>query len=163
MPMNRNQRTALLYLFGTIVVLVVVGLGYLMWKQTQVVHCPDGTSHPKIDAAQFATQYTGITVNLEAKFAKTGEFSADLGTQKLQEMSEALQQSRLHMQALAAGYDACAVNAESFNEARSRYQRMEDIASQLTTISNHKPLSEAEKAQLIQLVDEYIQISRSPK
>src|SRR5438132_267337 len=101
--MDRNQKAVLLSLFGAIVFVAIVGFAYLMWKREGVVHCPDGSSHPRMNADQFETQYTGYSGKLQAKLNEKNDFTAELGTQRLQEMSEAMQLARLHMQALVAG------------------------------------------------------------
>jgi hypothetical protein len=113
-----------------------------------------------INAEQFATDYTGYTAKVQAKLTEKSDLSAEIGTQKLREMSDAMQQSRLHIQSLAAGYDACAVDTSEFNDARNRYQRMEDVAREISNINSQQPLKIAEETRIKQLVDEYIRLSR---
>ena len=159
--MDRNQKTVLLALLGTIVLLVIGSFAYIILKREGTVHCPDGSTHSRMNAEQFETQYTGYSAKLQAKLNQKNYFAAELGTQKLQEMSEAMQLARLHMQALVAGYDVCAVDVKEFNSARGRYQQMEDIAREMSDISSHASLKSAEETRVKQLVDEYIRISRS--
>jgi hypothetical protein len=161
--MDRNQKTVFLGGLLTVILLALGSYIFFRLKSTDVVHCPDGTTHPKMDAAGFATEYTGYSAKLQAKLNEKGDFSAELGTQKLQEMSEAMQQARLHMQSLAEGYNACAVDPSEFNDARNRYQRMEDIARQINEISSHIPLKTEDEVRLKQLIDEYIRSSHSGK
>jgi len=159
--MDRNQKAVFLGGLLTVILLVLSGYIFVYFRSTSVVHCPDGTTHPKMDAAGFATEYTGYSVAVQAKLNEKGELTAELGIQKLQEMSEAIQQARLHMQSLADGYNACAVDPSEFNDARNRYQRMEDIARQINEISSHTPLKKEDGPLLKQLIDEYIQSSHS--
>ena len=159
--MNRNQKTVLLALTIATVFVIILALAFTVWKNTQTVHCDDGSSHPKINAEQFATAYSGYSAKLQAKFNEKSEFGGEIGTQKLQEMSESIQQARLNMQALASGYDACTVTTTEFNSSRDRFQRMEELAREINDIGSHVPLTVSEEARVKQLVQEYIRASQS--
>jgi len=159
--MDRNQKTVFLTLLGTVVLLVAASFAYFISKREGVVHCPDGSSHGRMNADQFETRYTGYSAKLQAKLSEKNDFAAEFGTQKLQEMSEALQLARLHLQALVAGYDVCAVDEKEFNNARNRYQQMEDIAHEVNDLSSHAPLTIAEETRVKQLIEEYIRLSHS--
>ena len=159
--MDRNSKTVMLAALGTVILLVLVGCVYAYWRETMVVRCSDGTTHPRMNTRAFETRYTGYTAKIEAQIEQKGSFDASVGSQKLQEMTDAIQQARLHMQALADGYNACAVDVSEFNDAKNRYQRMEDIAREVNELSSHRPLQNADQDRIRKLVDEYIGESRS--
>jgi hypothetical protein len=124
--MNDNQRTVLIWSISAALLITIAILIFNFLQGHGSVFCPDGTTHPRIDPRDFQTQYSAYTISLEAKLDQHTTLSGQLGEQQLQRMSDAIQAARLHMLAVADGYNACAINPQQFNEARDRYQRMED-------------------------------------
>lgn len=157
--MDKNQKTVSLAGIGAAVLLVVLILSYSLFQRNNQKNCPDGSTRVRVDSAAFATQYSANTYKLEASLKRGGTLSAQLGAVQLQQMSESIQLARLHMQALAEGYNACAVSADEFNESRNRFQRMEDIARQIDALGGKDELADGDRQALAKLVAEYIHLS----
>lgn len=157
--MDKNQKTVLMSAIGAVFFLVLIYLAYLIVAQNNTLACPDGTKRVRLNVRAFETQYSVSTLQLGAKLSEDKSFTADLGAKQLQQMSEAVQLARLHMQALADGYNACAISQEQFNKSRDRFQQMEGIAAEINGISGKDKLTTEDQVRLSNLVNEYIQLS----
>jgi hypothetical protein len=156
--MNKNMRIVFLTLIGTCAGIVIFYFTYRVLMSRQ--KCPDGTTRVQIDVASFETQYSGYSMKLEAKLRKDASLTAELDPVKQREISEAMQSARLQLQALAAGYNTCAVTAAQFNQARDRFQRMEGLAQRIEQLSAQRPAGPKTNEMISAYVSEYVRLAR---
>jgi len=154
-----KQRVWLALIGACTIIVVVAVFAIYSFVSHRPVRCPDGTSRPRIDAASFQTQYSGYSAKLSARFGAGKELAGEITPKQLLAMSEAIQFARLHLQALAEGYNACAVSVAEFNDSRDRFSAMEDIARQMDAIFANGARSPGARAQLSGLVDRFLELA----
>jgi hypothetical protein len=159
--MDNNQRRVLQRVIPAVVVILVAVFGYWLFQRNNQLPCPDGSKRVRIDSGSFATQYSANTVKLQGELRKSRTLFVELGSAQLLQMSEAVQLARLHLQALAEGYNSCAVGPEEFNESRNRFQRLEDLAGQINSLNAKENLRPGDQARLKQLTTEFIAVANT--
>lgn len=144
---------------AAVVVLAILWVGYdLFLRSSRAIDCPDGRRRT-IDTREFATQYVGYAVELEASVGDK-KLAGKLDPKLHQALSEALQQSNEFRKFLVHGYNSCAVSAAQFARHGARFQALGDVARQIDGLARRSDLGEPERRQLEGLVGQYIELLR---
>jgi len=150
-----------------IVALLVVTVLIIVWiyrpRATEplgVVHCPDGTTHPVIDATQFVTQYWAYSVKLEGSLGNKAKAAAALEPKQMQQLSEALQQGNEFRKWLVNSYNACAVRQDKYEQYGVSFQGMDNAARNIQELIDQGVNTSAERANLLALVNTYVHLAR---
>ena len=120
---------------------------------------PEGP-RPKIDLRQFETSYTGYSVFLEAEVTGKGKLSGRIEPSALQKLSDSLQSGQEFRKALVAGYNSCAITRPDYQKAILRFQALDGIARQISTLAEKASVSRQEEDELKELVDQYSRMSQ---
>jgi len=156
-----NARSVIIVAILAVTVLIIVWI--YRPRATEplgVVHCPDGTTHPVIDATQFATQYWGYSFKLEGSLSNKGKAAAALEPRQMQQLSEALQQGNEFRKWLVNSYNACAVRQTKYEEYGASFQGMDNAARNIQQMIDQGVKTPAERASLAALVNTYLQLAR---
>lgn len=164
MPQVRIDKNArnVLYVAIPAILLVVILLLWIYGPRTArplpTIECADGR-RPLIDATQFATQYTGYSVKLEATLSDKAKLGAELKPQQWQQLSEAMQQANEFRKWIVNSYNACAISGKAYERYGTRFQFMDNVARNIGELVRKENRTNEERAQLSRLVDEYIRLS----
>jgi hypothetical protein len=156
--MNKNQKTVWLVLIGAGVLVALLVFTSRILDRGAVIHCPDGTNRPRLNAESFETHYSGVQTQLSAKLGPGKELSAMLGSQQLIAMSEAIQLARLHLQALGVSYNGCLVRDQVFTDSLKLYAEMENIAGQLNVLAQ-SGRSQGDESRASQLTTRFLELA----
>jgi hypothetical protein len=140
--------------------LVYFGWDFLLRRQHSVPCGSEEGVHYTIDLRDFATRYSGYTVDLEAEAKDRARFSAKIGEVQLQQLSDSLQQSNEFRKALVAGFNSCAVTKQQYNQAIVRFQALDGIAREIKDLVGKPSLSDSDRTQLKSLVQQYVATAR---
>lgn len=133
-------------------------LGRDLFLLTDTVDCPEG-SHPRIDIRDFIVQYSAYSAEFELNLTNKGTLSGKIDPVKLQELTEAAQQTAEFRKFLVAGYNSCAISPQEYARFGTQFQSLDGLARRIDVLLNKEGLSKNEHAQLNSLVDEYVRLS----
>jgi hypothetical protein len=161
--MNKNARIFAIVAVAAAVVLVLAYLGLDYAKgRPDIVDCgPAEGTHPRIDERQFATKYSGYTFSLGLELKDQAKLSASMGENQFQELSDSLQHANERRKTLVASYNGCGITKAQFGQSILKFEALDNTARQITNYTSKPALSDAEKAQLTDLVNQYVAISQS--
>lgn len=152
--MTKNSKTVYLALLAAVVVLAA---GYFLWDRLHSggdLDCGDGP-RKTIDTRDFQTRYWAYSVELEASLADQAKVAAKLTPQQMQQLSEAMQSGAEFRKYVVAGYNACAISKQQYQQWGPQFQALDSLARQINSLLAAASLSPAEHARLAQLIGEY--------
>jgi hypothetical protein len=158
--MNKNSRAVAL---AVIAATLILAMAYFLWDSRLrggVVHCPDGSSHPKIDIRDFTTRYWAYSAKLEVSIDNKTKMSTQLDPKTLDQASQALQSTREFRKYVVAGYDSCAITPERYERLGARFQALDSLAQQIDSLISQQSLSLDEKEKNANLIKQYGDLAR---
>jgi hypothetical protein len=158
--MNKNSKTVTLTAIAAVLALVIA---YFVWDSRLrwgTVHCPDGSSHPKIDIRDFTTQYWAYSAKLEVSVGDKAKMSTQLDPKTLDQASQALQSTREFRKYVVAGYNSCAITPARYESLGARFQALDNLAQQIDSLISRQSLSPDEKLRIANLIKQYGDLAR---
>ena len=153
--MNRNLKIVAIVLVVAVVVMIA---GYAVWdmyvSRPGTVSCANG-SHPTIEPRDFTTRYWTYSVKLEARVADKAKLSTGLDPKMLQQLSEALQETREFSRLVAAGYNSCLITEDQYTRYGIQVFAADSLAQKIDSLLSKQSMSPDEKAELAALINQY--------
>lgn len=158
--MNRNVKAVAILL---VIAGVAMVAGYFVWdmhvRRLGTVSCADGP-HPTIEPRDFTTRYWTYSVKLEARVSGKAELSTGLDPKMLQQLSEALQETREFSNLVAAGYNSCVIKQSQYERYEIHAYAADNLAQKIDSLLSRQSISPDEKAELGDLLDQYSDMVR---
>ncbi len=158
MPTTMNKNALIAAKMGIAAVLLIA----VVWlvkdyseKRGDTQDCGNGDIRHTIDLRDFTTSYSAYSVEFEASVVKQGKIAAKLEPKQLQQLSEAMQQSREFRQYVVSGYNGCAITKAQYADFGIRFQALDSVARQIDNLAGREP------EQIANLVREYVRLSHS--
>jgi hypothetical protein len=159
---SANARTVAIAAILAFIVLIIVWIYRPQpVKPLGQVSCPDGSSHPLIDAEKFDTQYWAYSIKLEASLSEKAQLSAALEPKVLQQLSEALQQGNEFRKWLVYSYNACAIPQKEYDDYGISFQGMDNAARNLQEAIEKGVRTAADRAGIAALAKTYVQLAQA--
>ena len=157
--MSKNSKSIWLVFIGAVVLLAIVWVGRdLFLSRSGDLECEDGP-RKTIDIRDFITQYSAYSVELEGAVSDK-KLTAKLNPVQLQQLSESLQHANEFRKFLVAGYNACAVSKKQYADYGATFQAMDSLSRQINTALSKPELNPQERADLANLVKQYVNLSQ---
>jgi hypothetical protein len=157
--MTKNTKAVWVSAFGVVVIVVLALVVSDLWKTRQLtVDCDDG-SRRTIDMRDFVTRYWAYSAELEATVGDK-RFSSKLDPRPLQQLPDSLQHAKEFSKLLVAGYNACAITKEKYQQYMAQFQAMDNLARQINQITANPDPGTAAKGTLRDLVSQYAKLSQ---
>jgi hypothetical protein len=128
----------MLGLGGTVVVLVVIILGWDLYQKRSIcVACSDG-QHCRLDMRDFVTTHSAYSLQLEAAIGRRRDLSGTLRLDPVQLtlLSESLQHANEFRKYLVAGYNSCAITAADYERDGRLFQAMDSVAREINDLAS---------------------------
>jgi hypothetical protein len=156
---TKNAKTVSLAAIMAVVLVVLVVIGRDLLLRRRIVDCGDGP-RPTIDIRDFTTQYSAYSVELEASVSDKAKIATKINPTQLQQLSEAMQNSREFRKYVVAGYNSCAVTKEQYGQYGARFQALDSLAREIENLAVRASLPPKEKEKLAELIGQYGDLSR---
>jgi hypothetical protein len=155
--MTKNAKTVWLVGIGAVAFLAIVFVWHHHFR-SEIIDCGDGPRHT-VDLREFRTRYSAYAVEFEGSIADKAKFGGKIEPRQLQQLSEAVQQANEFRKFLVAGFNSCAIGKKQFEHYATQFQTMDGLARRIDAFLAKPALAEAERAQLAQLVERYVQLT----
>ena len=150
--MNRNVKAVAILL---VIAGVAMVAGYFVWhiyvRRLVTVSCADGP-HSTIEPRDFTTRYWTYSMNLEATVAGKAELSTGLDPKMLQQLSEALKETREFSNLVAAGYNSCEITQGQYERYEIHAYAADNLAQEIDSLLSRQSISPDEKTELAGLL-----------
>ena len=158
--MKKNTRVVFQFLIGAILFLALIFVGWdLLLRRSKTIDCEDGPRRT-IDIRDFVARYSAYSLELEGSVANKAKFSGKLNPVRLQELSDALQRANEFRKFLVAGYNACAISKQQYGRFGANFEAMDSLSRRIDGIISKPDLSQPDKENLAQLVQQYVELSQ---
>jgi hypothetical protein len=155
--MRKSDRRFWLLLVGILAVVTILYVSRDLYLKSHQIACADGPRRT-IDIRDFTMRYSAYSLKFEAAVENKGKLSGELDPVQLQSLTEATQQANEFRKFLVAGYNSCAVSQQDLGKFAIRFQALDGVARQISSLSSAETRDEAKKRALVELVAEYRRI-----
>jgi len=157
--MTKQARTIAVVGMAAAIVIVVIVVGRdMMLRGQHTLDCGDGPRRT-IDTRDFATQYSGQSLELEATVNDKAKISAKTSPVQLQQLSEVLQSTQEFRKFVVAGYNSCALTKAQYGQYGASFQVLDSVARQINQLAAASNPDQSKN--LASLIAEYIELAQS--
>lgn len=158
--MTKNSKTVAIFAIAAALVAILIFVASNVWSHRQtIVTCPD-SPHPTIDIRDFTTQYWAYSAKLEVSIADKAKGSAQLDPKVLEQVSQALQETREFRKYVVAGYNSCAITQAQYGQLETRFRALDALAREINTLLSKPALSQEETTKVAGLIGQYGDLAR---
>jgi hypothetical protein len=142
-----------------LVTVVIVMSRDMILRRPQEFQCGDGPRRT-IDMRDFATRYSGYSVELEANVQDKAKVSTRVAPVQLQQLTEALQNTQEFRKFVVAGYNSCGITKTQYSEYGARFQALDALAREINQLTASPSLSAEQSKNLATLIAQFAELAR---
>jgi hypothetical protein len=159
--MTKNTKTISIAAISGVIVVIVILLGRDMFlKRQSHFECGDGPRRT-IDIRDFATRYSGYSVELESTVMDKAKFSTKVAPVQLQQLTEALQNAQEFRKFVVAGYNSCGMTKAQYSEYGVRFQALDALAREINQLTGSPTRSPEQDKNLASLIVQFTELARN--
>lgn len=158
--MTKNTKAISLAVLGaTLVIVVIVVSRDMMLRRPHEFECGDGPRR-SIDMRDFATKYSGYSVELEANVQDKAKVSTKVAPVQLQQLTDALQNAQEFRKFVVAGYNSCGITKAQYSEYGARFQALDALAREINQLTASPMRSPEQDKNLASLIVQFAKLAR---
>ncbi|TKB92482.1 MAG: hypothetical protein E8D41_06635 [Nitrospira sp.] len=158
--MKKNAMIVCLAMIGAVALIIVLWFGKDWLQSTgRNIECNDGPRQT-IDLRNFITENSPTSYELEVTVATKVRISGKIEPVLLQQLSEALQQTKEFHKLLVSSYNGCAMSKAEYTRLGVGFQAMDRLARQIDTLTKQPALTDVDRLKLSDLVTQYIALAQ---
>lgn len=158
--MTKNTKTIFLTAIAAVVATLVILVGRdLFFARAAGFNCDDGPRRA-IDMRDFATRYSGYSLELEATIRDKSKVSAKIDPHQLQQVSEALQASQEFRKYVVAGYNSCAISKIQYGRFGTQFEALDALAREINQLASRSVHAPEDGTALSLLISQYAALAR---
>ena len=158
--MTKNTKVISLAAIAAALIIVVLVMSRDMFlRRPQEFQCEDGPRRT-IDMRDFATRYSGYSVELEANVQDKARVSTKVAPVQLQQLTEALQNTQEFRKFVVAGYNSCGITKAQYSEYGARFQALDALAREINQLTASPSLSAEQSKNLTTLIAQFAELAQ---
>ena len=158
--MTKNTKVISLAAIAAALIIVVLVMSRDMFlRRPQEFQCEDGPRRT-IDMRDFATRYSGYSVELEANVQDKAKVSTKVAPVQLQQLTEALQNTQEFRKFVVAGYNSCGITKAQYSESGARFQALDALAREINQLTASPSLSAEQSKNLTTLIAQFAELAQ---
>ena len=158
--MTKNTKVISLAAIAAALIIVVLVMSRDMFlRRPQEFQCEDGPRRT-IDMRDFATRYSGYSVELEANVQDKAKVSTKVAPVQLQQLTEALQNTQEFRKFVVAGYNSCGITKAQYSEYGARFQALDALAREINQLTASPSLSAEQSKNLTTLIAQFAELAQ---
>lgn len=158
--MTKNMRTISLAVLAVGLIIVVIVLSRdMILRGSHEFECGDGPRRT-IDIRDFATKYSGYSVELQADVQDKAKVSTKVAPVQLQQLTEALQNAQEFRKFVVAGYNSCGITRAQYSEYGARFQALDTLAREINQLTSTATRSPEQDKNLAALILQFAELAR---
>lgn len=158
--MTKNTKTiSLAVVAAALVTVVIVVSRDMLLRRPHEFECGDGPRRT-IDMRDFATKYSGNSVELEANVQDKAKVSTKVAPVQLQQLTEALQNAQEFRKFVVAGYNSCGITKAQYSEYGARFQALDALAREINQLTGSPTRSTEQDKNLASLIVQFAELAR---
>jgi len=144
---------------AALIIVVLVVSRDMFLRRPQEFQCEDGPRRT-IDMRDFATRYSGYSVELEANVQDKAKVSTKVAPVQLQQLTEALQNTQEFRKFVVAGYNSCGITKAQYSEYGARFQALDALAREINQLTASPSLSAEQSKNLTTLIAQFAELAQ---
>jgi len=157
---TKNTKVISLAAIAAALIIVVLVMSRDMFlRRPQEFQCEDGPRRT-IDMRDFATRYSGYSVELEANVQDKARVSTKVAPVQLQQLTEALQNTQEFRKFVVAGYNSCGITKAQYSEYGARFQALDALAREINQLTASPSLSAEQSKNLTTLIAQFAELAQ---
>jgi len=157
---TKNTKVISLAAIAAALIIVVLVMSRDMFlRRPQEFQCEDGPRRT-IDMRDFATRYSGYSVELEANVQDKAKVSTKVAPVQLQQLTEALQNTQEFRKFVVAGYNSCGITKAQYSEYGARFQALDALAREINQLTASPSLSAEQSKNLTTLIAQFAELAQ---
>lgn len=158
--MTKNTKMiSLAAIAAALIVVVIVVSRDMLLRWPHKFDCGDGPRRT-IDIRDFATKYSGNSVELEANVQDKAKVSTKVGPVQLQQLTEALQNAQDFRKFVVGGYNSCGITKAQYSEYGARFQALDALAREINQLTSSPSRSPEQDKSLASLIAQFAELAR---
>ena len=158
--MTKNTKViSLAAITAALIIVVLVMSRDMFLRRPQEFQCEDGPRRT-IDMRDFATRYSGYSVELEANVQDKAKVSTKVAPVQLQQLTEALQNTQEFRKFVVAGYNSCGITKAQYSEYGARFQALDALAREINQLTASPSLSAEQSKNLTTLIAQFAELAQ---